>query len=97
MSQFSLISQLTTVLDTVTPSFGKSLKVRLVADLYRYYNYTHLQCRKCSRDNGSGQKIILSVVTVTFVLIIIIVITAILVLSIHKLLPKCSKSRKLCY
>ena len=50
-----------------------------------------------SENNGSGQTIIIQlVVTVTFGLIIIIVITAILVLSILKVL-QCSKSRKLCY
>ena len=48
-------------------------------------------------NNGSGQAIISLVVPVPVGIIIIIIITAILVLSIHKLFPKCSKSRKSCY
>ena len=45
-------------------------------------------------NDVSGHTIVSSIVAVVFGIIIIIVITAILVLSLHKLVPKYFKSRK---
>ena len=77
------------MLDTVIPLFWKSLKVRLVVD---FIGTVFISITDDFPENDvSGHTIVSLVVAVTFGVFIIIVITAILVLSLYKLLPKCCK------
>ena len=70
----------------------------MVTDRYRYVLYIIICITEIVPENDvSGQTILSVVFPVTFCIVFIIITTAILVLSLHKLLPKCSKSSTLYY